>query len=136
LKGGVSLRLRMSMLHAVVTSGSLFTSVYVPITPGPLELEVPHMHTYVHRATHFTAHTLPLLLYYCKFPLLFKNIHSSLSPFIRSHQQRLRKYRDRDGQLHLYFKVYCRTDLLRHVSTWIKKAMIRRIKNHQRGFII
>jgi hypothetical protein len=130
----------MSMLHAVVKSDSFFTSVYAPVTPGPLELQVPHMHTYLHQATHFTTQTLLLLLYcyystavtvllllYCcystaaNFPLLFKNIHSSLVPFIRSHQQGLRKCRDRDRQLHLYFKVYYHTDLLRHVSTCIKK---------------
>jgi hypothetical protein len=52
----------MSMIHAIVKSDSLFTSVYVPVTPGPLELEVPHMHTYVYRATHFTAHTTAITL--------------------------------------------------------------------------
>jgi len=103
----------MSMLHAVAKSVSFSTSVYVPITPGPSELEFPHMHTYLHQATHFTT---------AKFPLLFKNIHSSLIPFIRSHQQGLKKRRDRDRQIHvhLYFKVHYRTDLLRHVSTCIK----------------
>ena len=59
----------MSMLHAVAQSDSLFTSVYVSITPGPLELEVPYIHTYLHLATHSTAHTLPLLIYYCKISL-------------------------------------------------------------------
>jgi len=66
LKQGVALRLRMSMLHAAV---KLFRSVHQSnalITPGPSEVEVPHMHIYLHRATHCTTQSLLILLYYCQ----------------------------------------------------------------------